>query len=218
MASTNIQKLRVREGDRLYLIDAPANFVKKLGHLPRGAKLLSRPSGATQLHWFVTTAAQVASESRNVLRLLQDGVLLWTYYPKSTSGLQTDLSRDRGWDSMASAPDLQWVNLISFDDTWSAVGWRLKTDADAKRDAKAPPREIFNWIDPNKKIVRLPDDLAAALKRNSEQGAFFDTLSFTNRKEYVEWVVTARRPETRAARVSGSIERLGKSWKNPRNM
>jgi uncharacterized protein YdeI (YjbR/CyaY-like superfamily) len=43
-------------------------------------------------------------------------------------------------------------------------------------------------------------------------------LPYSHRKEYVEWIVSAKRPETRAARVAGSIERLGKGWKNPRNM
>ena len=65
--------------------------------------------------------------------------------------------------------------------------------------------------------MKLPDELAAALKKNKKEAAFFETLSFTNKKEYIEWIVTAKRDETRTERVTGTIERLGKQWKNPAN-
>jgi uncharacterized protein YdeI (YjbR/CyaY-like superfamily) len=34
----------------------------------------------------------------------------------------------------------------------------------------------------------------------------------------VEWIVTAKKEETRKARIEGTLERLGKQWKNPRNL
>jgi uncharacterized protein YdeI (YjbR/CyaY-like superfamily) len=64
----------------------------------------------------------------------------------------------------------------------------------------------------------LPDDLSSVLKKNKKASAFFNTLSFTNKKEYIEWIVTAKREETRKERVNGTIDRLNKSWKNPRNI
>jgi uncharacterized protein YdeI (YjbR/CyaY-like superfamily) len=79
-------------------------------------------------------------------------------------------------------------------------------------------REIFNWVNPTTKEVKLPDDLAAALKKNKKKAAYFETLSFTNKKEYIEWIVTAKQEKTRTERVTGTIERLGKQWKNPRNL
>lgn len=45
---------------------------------------------------------------------------------------------------------------------------------------------------------------------------FFAALSFTNKKEYAEWIVTAKREETRTTRIKESIKRLGKKWKTPR--
>ena len=62
-----------------------------------------------------------------------------------------------------------------------------------------------------------PDDLAAVFKKNKAETDFFNKLSFSNRKEYLEWIVTAKRPETRKQRVEGTIERLEKGWKNPAN-
>lgn len=158
-------------------------------------------------------------ELKGIVSLLKDGMILWIFYPKGTSKIETDLTRDKGWDTLLKVPNLQWLSLIAFDNTWSGFASRIKTDADHQKETKpAKVREIFDWIDPDKKIVRLPEDLAAALKKHKAEGAFFNTLSFTNRKEYVEWIISAKRPATRSERVNGSIERLRKSWKNPRNL
>ena len=94
---------------------------------------------------------------------------------------------------------------------------RLKTEADQKKEAQPKEREIFQYMDSRKKILYLPDDFASALKKSKKEEAFFNTLSFTNRKEYVEWIVTAKKEETRAARVKQSLERLAQEWKNPSN-
>lgn len=218
MPESIAKKLKILEGERLFPLNAPADFEKRLAPLPAGTKIVSNPVEASQVHWFVKTSAQVEKEWATVRKMLRAGTVLWTYYPKGTSGIQTDLSRDRGWDAMTRANELQWLGLISFDTTWSAFGSRIATEADRNREQKPKAREISQWIDPEKKVVRLPDDLAAALRRHAKEAEFFNSLSFTNRKEYVEWIVTAKRPETRLARVNGSIERLGKSWKNPRNL
>ncbi|RYZ55006.1 MAG: hypothetical protein EOO14_13670 [Chitinophagaceae bacterium] len=72
-------------------------------------------------------------------------------------------------------------------------------------------------MDAATKTITLPDDIKTAMLESPAQKAFFDTLSFTNRKEYIEWVVSAKREETRKTRVAETIERLGKGWKNPAN-
>jgi hypothetical protein len=54
-----------------------------------------------------------------VLRVKPPHALLWIAFPKGTSGLQTDLTRDNGWESLEKF-DLKWINLVSVDQTWSA--------------------------------------------------------------------------------------------------
>ena len=219
MANTISQKLRIKENFTLLTLNAPADFKKGLTNLPKGVKIVSSGKEYDQVHWFVTTRAQLEKEMSKVMKLVKDEVIVWVYYPKGTSGVQTDLTRDKGWDCLLSEGDkLTWISLISFNDTWSVFGFRAKTAADKKKEAQPKVREIFNWVDPKTKEVRLPDDLATALKKNKKQAATFDNLSFTNKKEYIEWIVTAKRNETRNERISGTIERLGKGWKNPRNM
>ena len=212
------QKLKIKEGSTIRTVNAPADFKKKLEGLPAGVKISAEARDYHQVHWFVLNKSQMEKEINSVLKLIKDEVVCWVYYPKGSSKIQTDLTRDKGWDSLLNHKDLQWISLIAFDDTWSTFGFRRKTEADRKKETKPKERPIFDYIDPKQKTIRLPEDFETALRKNKKQKEFFDTLSFTNRKEYVEWIVTARREETRNERIKGSVERLAKGWKNPRNM
>lgn len=222
MPASLAQKLKIKEGSQLLTINAPKDFKKHLGELPAGVKLVTSGSNYSQIHWFVLNRAQVEKELSGVLKQLTDDVLCWIYYPKGTSGIQTDLTRDKGWDALLKQPDLQWITLVSFDDTWSAFAMRRQTATDKKKAATtattaSKERPILDYIDAKNKTVRLPDDLAVLLAKHKKAADFFQSLSFTNKKEYVEWIVTAKRAETRAERVQGTLERLQKAWKNPRN-
>jgi hypothetical protein len=218
MATSISDKLKIKEKFTLLTVNEPAGFKKGLQNLPRGVKITTTGSAYDQVHWFVLNRAQLEKEMSKIMKLVKADVMVWVYYPKGTSKIQTDLTRDKGWDCLLKESDkLTWISLISFDDTWSTFGFRAKTEADKKKEAEPTVREIFNWVNPKTKEITLPDDLATALKKNKKEAAFFDSLSFTNKKEYLEWIVTAKREETRKERIAGTVEKLGKGWKNPVN-
>ena len=213
------KKLRIKEGDTLLTVNAPAGFENGIKKLPKGVQLVESGKQYNQVHWFVLNRAEMEKQLSKVLKLVKPGVIVWIYFPKGTSGIQTDLTRDKGWDCLLAEGDkLTWISLISFDDTWSTFGMRAKTDADKKKEASPAEREIFKWVNPKTKEVKLPDELAFQLKKNKKAGSTFDSLSFTNKKEYIEWIVTAKREETKTERLKSTIERLSKGWKNPRNI
>lgn len=219
MPNSISDKLKIRENFVLLTLNAPTEFKKGLTGLPANVKIVTSGKDYNQVHWFVHNRAQLEKEMSKVMKLVKEDVIVWVYYPKGSSRVQTDLTRDKGWDCLLAESDkLTWISLISFNETWSVFGFRPKTDADKKKESKPKEREIFNWVDPKTKQVRLPDDLSNALKKNKKAVTFFDGLSFTNKKEYIEWIVTAKREETRAERIKGTIERLEKGWKNPRNI
>ena len=56
--------------------------------------------------------------------------------------------------------------------------------------------------------VEVPDDLAEALRHSDEARAVFEGLSFSHRREYVESITEAKRPETRARRVERTVQAL----------
>ena len=53
---------------------------------------------------------------------------------------------------------------------------------------------------------RVPADLRAALAADPAAKAAFAGMSYTHRREYVEWVEDAKRPDTRARRVAGTVD------------
>ncbi len=63
--------------------------------------------------------------------------------------------------------------------------------------------------------VDVPASLSRALKQNAAAKAAFDSLSFTHRKEYAQWIGVAKRPETTARRVEKAIRMLAAGSKHP---
>ncbi len=209
------KKLRIKEGMSLLTINAPSEFAAQIQSII-DVSINTKTGKFDQLHWFVNNKAQLEKEVEKLLKLLKNDIICWCYYPKGTSKIQTDLTRDKGWEALLQH-DIQWLSLISFDDTWSTFAFRLKTEEDKKKEQKPIKREIFNYIDAAKKIINLPEDFTAILHKHKQEAQFFNQLSFSNKKEYVEWIVSAKREETRNKRLSDSIEKLNKKWKNPAN-
>lgn len=61
--------------------------------------------------------------------------------------------------------------------------------------------------------VDIPQELSEALVRNRKAKAFFDELAPTYRKHFLGWILTARRPETRAKRLKESLALLANGEK-----
>ena len=68
--------------------------------------------------------------------------------------------------------------------------------------------EVEVEADHTVRTVTVPDDLAAALVGNPESRAFFDGLSYSHKNAYVSWIEQAKKPETRQARVTKTVELL----------
>jgi uncharacterized protein YdeI (YjbR/CyaY-like superfamily) len=68
-----------------------------------------------------------------------------------------------------------------------------------------------------RKELAVPDDLTAALKKNKKAQAVFEKLSYSHKKEYIEWITEAKTDATRLKRIKTAIEWMaeGKSrnWK-----
>ncbi len=208
MPLSTADKLKIKEEFTLLTIHAPKTFKNTLGKLPPKVNIIASGREYDQVHWFVADKKQLSAELKKTTKLIRDQVVCWIYYPKGTSGIQTDLTRDKGWDDLLKDDRFQWLSLISFDETWSTFAIRLKNDADKKKEATKPEREIFNYADPVTKKVTIPEDLAIEFKKHKKEEALFQSLAFTHKKEYIEWIVTAKKPETRAVRIKGTIERL----------
>jgi hypothetical protein len=54
----------------------------------------------------------------------------------------------------------------------------------------------------------LPPEFAAALARSNAAQANFDAFPPSCRREYIEWIASAKRPETRERRLASAIETI----------
>jgi Bacteriocin-protection, YdeI or OmpD-Associated/Domain of unknown function (DUF1905) len=62
-------------------------------------------------------------------------------------------------------------------------------------------------VDTAPRTVEIPADLARALSA-AKLRAGFQAFSFSHRKEFVEWITSAKRPETRSARIPKVIAQV----------
>lgn len=58
------------------------------------------------------------------------------------------------------------------------------------------------------RTVAIPHDAQALLDANMDAKKFFDTLSYTNRKEYIVWIESAKKEETRTKRLAEFVFKL----------
>ncbi|MBS4035294.1 MAG: YdeI/OmpD-associated family protein [Ignavibacterium sp.] len=66
-----------------------------------------------------------------------------------------------------------------------------------------------------KKEIKTPDDFLAALKKSKKALAVFEEFSPSHKREYVEWIIEAKRDETRNKRIKQAIEWMAEG--KPRN-
>jgi hypothetical protein len=86
------------------------------------------------------------------------------------------------------------------------VGFRKDTRAEAGGVEMGDPVTIEIRRDDAPRTVEVPDDLGAALAAEPGLRAAFDAMSFTHRREWVEAVDHAKRPETRARRIAQAAD------------
>jgi hypothetical protein len=70
-------------------------------------------------------------------------------------------------------------------------------------------------IDDAPRVIEVPDDFATAMKA-AKQRKFFDDLSYSHQREYVQWIASAKRADTRARRIDRAIEMLAEHRLRPR--
>src|SRR5262245_12955695 len=94
---------------------------------------------------------------------------------------------------------------------WSDVNRRRWNELEAAGLLAAPglaAAPTGNRYAPRPRIPQLPAYIARAIKTNLEAWRHFQSLAPTCRRDFVVWIHTAKRPETRERRIRESIELL----------
>jgi uncharacterized protein YdeI (YjbR/CyaY-like superfamily) len=123
-----------------------------------------------------------------------------------------------GWiDPTANTLDEQW-SLLYFAPRKRGSAWartnkerieRLEREgliAPAGREVIDRAKQDGSWsaLD-SVEAGEVPDDLAAALQANPTAAGYFDAFPPGAKKQILWWVVSAKRPETRAKRIAETV-------------
>jgi hypothetical protein len=117
------EKLQLKPGRKLLIVNAPVGYLAKAGAVPTGADLLSEPQEAFIIQVFVLKQAELESALTRYAPLVQPGGMLWVTYPKLSSPLKGDINRDT-INTFAQVNGWTGISIISIDEDWSAL--RLK--------------------------------------------------------------------------------------------
>jgi bifunctional DNA-binding transcriptional regulator/antitoxin component of YhaV-PrlF toxin-antitoxin module len=74
--------------------------------------------------------------------------------------------------------------------------------------------DVVVWKDDGERILEVPPQLAKLIKREG-LAEFFDSLSFTHRKEYCRWISEAKKEETRSKRLEKAVVMMRAKVKTP---
>ena len=113
------ERLQVKGERKLAVIGAPADVDRSVGAKTARAQ----PANADVILLFAPDRAQLDRALPQVLEQVRKEAILWLAYPKLTSKIAGDLSRDI-IHALAPKHGLDTVSQIAIDDDWSAL--RLK--------------------------------------------------------------------------------------------
>ncbi len=211
------KKLQVKPGKHWLLFNAPANYLSSLEPLPDGATVAYEAKGNFDgVQLFVKNSTELAAGLKIVAPVLRPDTILWIIYPKKSSGIESDLEMMSSWDEPAKY-GLQSVAAASVNETWTAIRFRPQGQSKVSDtcNEEIKQNEYSAYIDVDNKIVRLPDEIKAVLQKSPQALANYEKLSYSNRKEYVLWILTAKQEKTREERLMKLVEKLDACKKNP---
>jgi hypothetical protein len=211
------KKLQMKAGKNWLLFNAPANYLATLEPLPDDASVSYQAKGNFDgIQLFVKDSAELIDNLKTIAPILRPDTILWIIYPKKSSGIKSDLEMVRSWDELAKY-GLGGVAAAAVNEVWTALRFK-PTDQTKTSDtcnSEIKQNEYRVYIDIDNKTVTLPDEIKAVLQKSQHALANYEKLSYSNRKEYVLWILTAKQDKTRSERLIKLVEKLEAGKKNP---
>ena len=124
------KKMKLKPGLKAAVVNAPENYLNELKHDAEVSQKLSGKFDWIQI--FVQNKKELASLAPKAARALKPDSILWLCFPKGTSKIQADLTRDKGWEVLQGL-DLKWITLVSVNENWSAFALRPYKEGERKQ-------------------------------------------------------------------------------------
>jgi hypothetical protein len=113
------QKLGIKGGMTVALIDAPEGFVKSLGELPEDVTFSAAARKPDLTLWFVRNRKAHQKKLAKIVTLADHGHV-WTIWPKLSSALASDIS-ETYVRNVSLEHGLVDFKVCAVDETWSGL-------------------------------------------------------------------------------------------------
>ena len=132
---------------------------------------------------------------------------------KTATGIEVPEDVVTGLGAGKRPPVRVTINGHTYRSTIAAYNgvYLLPVSAEVRAASGARAGEVLSVgieLDTEERRIVVPADLKKAFTGQPQAKAFFDTLSFSNQRGYVDWIESAKKDETRQARVAKAIESL----------
>src|SRR5882757_9466785 len=217
MLPTLLEKLQLNDEKNLLIQGLPSSIEKQFAKLAF-AKNLTPLLKIRKIDFalvFAVNELQLKGIVCEVLPALQLDAKFWVAYPKIGSKIATTLNRECSWGCITGG-GYEVVRQVALDHVWTAV--RFKKAEPMIFLERQEEREVMleeAGVDVMQRAIAPPPDFVKELRRSKIASHFFEELSFTNKKEYVIWITSAKKEETRSRRLELAIDKLIAGKKNP---
>jgi predicted SnoaL-like aldol condensation-catalyzing enzyme len=128
-----VKKLGLKPDMKALVVAAPAGYLKSLAPLPEAVVVSEAVAGTHEfVQFFATRKSEIDKSAKKLLQSAAPGALVWITYPKKTSGVESDLSREAVWAAM-ECTGWRPVSQIAIDEVWSALRFRPTKDVKPRK-------------------------------------------------------------------------------------
>ena len=122
------QKLGIKPGLTIVIINAPTNYRRLLGKIPEGVTFSDRlKPDSSFIHVFTRKRSELANRLPVLRARIADIGTVWVSWPKKSSGVATDITEDV---IRAVALPLGFVDIkvCAVDETWSGLKLMIRRE------------------------------------------------------------------------------------------
>jgi hypothetical protein len=122
------QKLGIKPGTNVVVINGPENYRKLLGKLPEGVRLSDRVTTDSDfVHFFTKRRGELQKQLPRLRAKLSDTGTLWVSWPKKSAGVPSDMTEDVIRD-VALPLGLVDTKVCAVDQTWSGLKLMIRRE------------------------------------------------------------------------------------------
>lgn len=199
MILENKQKLKIPSEERFLVMESPStDYVT--------AEMDTKPTEGLYSFGllFATSINHLQIHEETFLKALKQDAMIWIAYPKKSSKLFKDLNRDHGWETI-QAKGFAGIASIALDADWSAM--RFRPQSSVKRKTSSNSSAVTsNYI--------ITKEIRETFERE-DVFITFENLPSGYQKQYLEWLLSAKRQETKDKRLVEAVDKLRAGFRQP---